>query len=184
MGMPRRRPFNRWVVAAACAGLLTAPGCSADESKTTSKTKAQPIAQESTATDAQSSAPSATGRFDALSISLTLSSSTVQQGKALRSRATIENNSSDWVMDPACFIAEGRYALLPVDQPDTELWVKPITDCGGPLRMPPGYRDEYQGPEFFARTKYGKPLPPGEYLAVLNIRGLTQRLEFPVTITR
>jgi hypothetical protein len=50
--------------------------------------------------------------------------------------------------------------------------------------MPPGYRDEYDGPDFFARTKYGEPLPPGEYLAVLDIRGLSQRLEYPVTVTR
>jgi hypothetical protein len=50
--------------------------------------------------------------------------------------------------------------------------------------MPPGYRDGYRGPDFFARTKYGEPLPAGEYLAVVDIRGLSQRLEYPVTITR
>jgi hypothetical protein len=49
--------------------------------------------------------------------------------------------------------------------------------------MPPGYREEYRGPDFFARTKYGDPLPPGEYLAVLDIRGLSHRLEYPVTVT-
>ena len=86
-------------------------------------------------------------------------------------------------MDPGCVIAEGRYALVPVGQPDAELWVRPMTDCVGPVRMPPGYRDDYRGPDFPARTKYGEPLPPGEYLAVLEIRGLSQRLEYPVTIT-
>lgn len=50
--------------------------------------------------------------------------------------------------------------------------------------MPPEYRDEYRGPDFFARTIYGDPLPPGEYLAVLDIRGLTRRLEYRVTVTR
>lgn len=58
-----------------------------------------------------------------------------------------------------------------------------MTDCGGPHRMPPGYREEYEGPDFVARTKHGDPLPPGEYLAVLDIEGLSQRLEYPVTVT-
>ena len=49
--------------------------------------------------------------------------------------------------------------------------------------MPPGYRDVFRGPDFYARTKFGDPLPPGEYLAVLEIRGLSQRLEYPVTVT-
>jgi hypothetical protein len=115
---------------------------------------------------------------------LELRSTTVQQGKTLRSRFILENNSPDAVVDPACVIAEGRYALVPVDEPDAELWVRPFTDCVGPVRYPPGYRDEYNGPDFYARTKYGDPLPPGEYLAVLDIIGLSQRLEYPVTVTR
>jgi hypothetical protein len=172
------------LLAAACLALLAASGCSADQSKTASKTRAQSTARPSVASPAESSATPATGRFDALSIFLTLRSRTVQQGKTLRSRATIANNSQGTVVDPACVIAEGRYALVSVDQPDAELWVRPMTDCGGPVRMPPGYRDEYRGPDFFARTKFGEPLPPGEYLAVLDIRGLSQRLEYPVTITR
>ena len=118
-----------------------------------------------------------------MTISLRLRSTTVEPGKTLRSRAIIENDSSTVVVDPSCVIAEGRYALVPVDQPDAELWVMPMTDCGGPRRMPPGYQEEYRGPDFFARTKYGDPLPPGEYLAVLDIRGLSQRLEYPVTVT-
>ena len=183
MGMPNRRMRNPLVLAA-CSALLTASACSADGSETASKTTAPSTAQPSVASQAESAATPAIGRFDSLSISLRLRSTTVQQGKTLRSRAIIENNSSDPVVDPACVIAEGRYALVPVDQPDAELWVRPLTDCGGPFRMPPGYRDEYDGPDFFARTKYGEPLPPGEYLAVLDIRGLSQRLEYPVTVTR
>lgn len=52
----------------------------------------------------------------------------------------------------------------------------------GPLHMPPGFEDEGRGPDFMARTKYGVPLPPGDYLAVLDIVGLTHRLEHPVTV--
>ncbi|MEI5674415.1 hypothetical protein [Nocardioides sp. CCNWLW212] len=102
----------------------------------------------------------------------------------MRGRVAVENNSTKVVVDPDCVIAEGRYALVPVDGPETaDLWFRPMTACGGPHRMPPAYRDEYSGPEFVARTIYGAPLPPGDYLAVLDIKGLSQRLEHPVTVT-
>jgi hypothetical protein len=91
--------------------LLTAPGCSADEPGTAGRTGARP----SVTSRAESSATPGTGRFDGLTISLTLRSTTVQQGKTLRSRATVKNNSPDAVVDPACVIATGRYALVPVD---------------------------------------------------------------------
>ena len=182
MGMAshRLRKFSVW--AAAVPALLSASGCSADEVKPATEA-VESTTTPSVAARAPSSAVPATGRFDPLSISVTLGSATVQQGETLPSRAFIENSSTKVVVDPACVIAEGRYALVPVDQPDAELWVRPMTDCGGPHRMPPGYREEYRGPDFFAQTKYGDPLPPGDYLAVLDIRGLSQRLEYPVTVT-
>lgn len=181
-GMANRRLRNLLVLAATVPALLSASGCSADEEKP-SRGIAESKAQPSVAPQAESSAAPTTGRFDPLSISLRLASTSVQQGKTLRSRAFIENNSTKVVVDPGCVIAEGRYALVPVDQPDAELWVRPMTDCLGPHRMPPGYREEYDGPTFFARTMYGDPLPPGDYLAVLDIRGLSHRLEYPVTVT-
>lgn len=163
------------------AVLLSASACSSDEAKEREATK--PTARTSIASQAESPGVPASERFDPLTISLRLSSTTLQQGKTLRSRAFIENNSTKVVVDPACVIGEGRYALVPVDGPETaDLWFRPMTDCGGPHRMPPGYRDEYRGPGFFTRTIYGDPLPPGEYLAVLDIRGLSQRLEYSVTI--
>jgi hypothetical protein len=86
------------------------------------------------------------------------------------------------VVDPSCVISEGRYALVPADDLDAELWVRPMTDCSGPHAMPPGFRGESRGPDFPAHTKFGEPLPPGEYLAVLEIEGLSQRLSYPVTV--
>ena len=183
MGMPNHR-MQHPLILAACSALLTSSACSAHGSETENTTTAPPTTQSSVASRAESAATPAVGRFDSLFISLRLRSTTVQQGKTLRSRFIIENNSPDSVVDPACVIAEGRYALVPVDQPDSELWVRPLTDCVGPFRMPPGYRDEHDGPNFFARNKYGEPLPPGEYLAVLDIEGLSKRLEYPVTVTR
>jgi hypothetical protein len=180
MNMTTRRMWNPLVIAA-CSVMITASACSAGESsRSASKTTEQP----SLASQTESVASPAVERFDSLSISLRLHSTTVQQGETLRSRVFIENNSPDAVVDPDCVIAEGRYALVPVDQPDAELWVRPMTDCGGPFRMAPGFRTEHDGPDFYARTKYGEPLPPGEYLAVLDIKGLSQRLEYPVSVTR
>lgn len=170
------------VSVAAVPALLSAAGCSAGEAKPSSES-ARSTAQPTAASLPEPSAASGTGRFDPLSISLRLRSTSVQQGKTLRTEALLENNSTKVVVDPACVIAEGRYALVPVDQPDAELWVRPMTDCGGPHRMPPGYRQEYGGPDFVARTKYGDPVPPGEYLAVLDIEGLSHRVEYPVTVT-
>jgi hypothetical protein len=184
MGMPNQGLRHHLASAAAVAALFSAAGCSGEEAKASAESTKSTV-EPSVASQAESSAAPAAGRFDPLSISLTLRSTTVQQGKTLRSRATIENNSTKVVVDPACVIGEGRYALVPVDGPETaDIWFRPMTDCGGPYRMPPGYRDEYRGPDFFARTITGDPLPPGEYLAVLDIRGRSQRLEYAITVTR
>lgn len=121
------------------------------------------------------------GRFDALSISIRLDSRHVASGNTVRGRLVVVNDSGHSVVDPSCHIAEGRYALVPADEPDAELWLRPLTDCGGPQSMPPGFREESDR-DFPARTKFGEPLPPGEYLAVLEIAGLSQRLSYPVTV--
>jgi len=122
------------------------------------------------------------GRFDALSISIRLDSRHISSGRTLGGRLVVVNDSRRTVVDPSCVIAEGRYALVPADDPDAELWVRPMTDCAGPHPMPPGFREESRGPDFPAHTKFGEPLPPGEYLAVLEIEGLSHRLSYPVTV--
>jgi hypothetical protein len=121
-------------------------------------------------------------RFDALAISVVLRSDQVPSGETLESRLIVENPSDTTVIDPDCSIGGGRYAIVPVDDPDADVWVQIVVDCGGPYSMKPGYREESSGPDFPAHTKYGDPLPPGEYLAVLEIQGLSQRLEYPVTV--
>ena len=122
------------------------------------------------------------GRFDALSFSLRLDSRHLTSGSTVRGRLLVANDSRHTVVDPSCDIAEGRYALVPADEPDAELWLRPLTDCGGPHPMAPGFREESDGREFPAHTKFGEPLPPGEYLAVLEIEGLSERLSYPVTV--
>jgi hypothetical protein len=122
------------------------------------------------------------GRFDALSVTLVIDTPQVRSGEELPGRLIVENPSQQTVVDPACVLPTGRHALVPVDQPDAELWLQPIADCGGPLSLPPGYYSEYEGLSFFARTKYGDPLAPGDYLAAVEIDGLSTRLEVPVTV--
>ena len=184
MAMANHRPQGSLLLMAVCSALFGGSACSADEGSPANERSVGSTVGATATNEAASPVETPAGRFDALSISLELRSTTVRQGKTLRSRATIENKSSAEVVDPACVISEGRYALVPADDPDAELWVTPLTDCAGPSRMPPGYRSEYRGPDFSARTKYGAPLPPGEYVAVLDIDGLTQRLEYPVTVIR
>ncbi len=70
---------------------------------------------------------------------------------------------------------------MPVDDPDSELWQQYVMDCSGPFEMPDGYDDEHGSFDFAARTKTGEPLPPGEYIAALEIEGYG-RLEQPVTV--
>ena len=85
-------------------------------------------------------------------------------------------------MDPGCVIGSGRYALIPVDDPEAELWLQPVVDCQGPTKMRDGYRDRSSGPTFRARTKHGDPLPSGRYIATLEIEGYSERLQVPVEV--
>jgi hypothetical protein len=48
--------------------------------------------------------------------------------------------------------------------------------------MPRGFKDEYDGPTFPATTRTGEPLPPGDYVAAMEISGLSERLEYNVAV--
>jgi hypothetical protein len=122
-------------------------------------------------------------RFDALSITLELDESSVRTGGEVESRLLIENRSGNTITDPGCLIGAGRYALVPIDEPDAELWLAPVVDCQGAFAMPDGFEESYSGPTFPAATKFGDPLPPGRYIAALKIDGLSGRLEQPVVVT-
>lgn len=115
-----------------------------------------------------------------LTVKLTVPPS-VQAGGELNTTMHVENRSGDPVTDPACRLSSTRHALIPVDQPDAELWMVTVTDCGGPVTYEPGAVDDFAGPTFRAATKYGDALPPGDYLAAWEVDG--QRLEYPVEVT-
>jgi hypothetical protein len=144
---------------------------------------------------------------EGLELALVFGATEVRAGEELPSRLTIRNASGHDITDPACIIGSGRYALVPADQPDAELWLQPVADRGGSFVYADGFVGDYDGPVFPARTMHGEPLPPGEYLAVfetdarrhatssfgdpvappdnpagLDADGLSQRLEHPIRI--
>jgi hypothetical protein len=122
-------------------------------------------------------------RFDPLTVNLELEATSVRTGGEIESRLLIENRSGKTITDPGCLIAAGRYALVPIDESDAELWLAPVVDCEGAFAMPDGFEKSYSGPTFPAATKFGDPLSPGRYIATLKIEGLSGRLEQHVVVT-
>jgi hypothetical protein len=116
-------------------------------------------------------------------MTLELDETSVRTGGEIESRLLIQNRSGKTVTDPGCLIAAGRYALVPMDEPDAELWLAPVVDCQGAFATPDGFKKSYSGPTFPAATKFGDPLPPGRYIASLKIEGLSGRLERHVVVT-
>jgi len=127
----------------------------------------------------QAGVPAEAEVFGGLSVSLLVPPS-VQTGGELTTTMHVENRSESPVTDPGCQLSNTRHALIPVDQPDAELWTVTMTDCGGPFVYEPGVVDDFTGPTFQAATKDGDPLPPGDYLAAWEVDG--QRLEYPVEV--
>jgi len=121
-------------------------------------------------------------RLDALSMTLEVGADRIAAGESVRSRLVVRNPSATTVTDADCAIGSGRYALVPVDDPAAAVWSQPTVDCGGPFAMPSGFGDDRAGPEFTAQGGYSEPLPPGEYLAVLEIDGFSERLVRTVTV--
>lgn len=123
------------------------------------------------------------GMFDPLTIRLELKADSVPSGGQVGAVLIVSNNSGRTVVDPDCRLGAGRYALVPVDDPGAELWLQPVVDCSGPFEMPDGFSERYGGKTFPARTKFGDALPPGDYIAALEIQGFSERLEQPVEVT-
>lgn len=158
--------------------LLLLPACGS------ASISASPSQDESTAsavpTDTKTSNP---GRFAGLTIHLELEAPSLPSGGAVGSSLTVTNDSGKTIIDPSCLIASGRYALVSVDDPDAELWLQPVVDCPDALMMPDGFMESYAGPRFPATTQNGEDLPPGDYIATLEIQGYPELLEEPVEVT-
>ncbi|MCZ7530391.1 MAG: hypothetical protein M5U31_08595 [Acidimicrobiia bacterium] len=119
--------------------------------------------------------------FGGLTVRLVFEELTVESGDQLPNRLQVENTSGHPVTDPGCVLGATAAAIIPADDPEAELWMQTIVDCEGPFEFPDGSSDEWDGPRFIAATPTGEPLPPGDYIAAVEIDG--QRLEYPVEVT-
>ncbi|MDQ3981795.1 MAG: hypothetical protein M3271_03835, partial [Actinomycetota bacterium] len=127
--------------------------------------------------------PEAERRFDDLELTLQLDSPTVETGREVQGTLVISNHSGEAVVDPGCWLSAPSSAIVPPDAPDAELWLQTVVDCSGPGTIPDGSTARHRGLTFAARTKYGEPLPAGDYVAAVEYRGLSRRLEAAVHVT-
>ena len=129
-----------------------------------------------------SAEPQSPKRFDDLTVTLELESTTVETGARFEGEVLFENRSGRDVVDPGCWLSASSAGVVPPGDPDAELWLQVVLDCGGPGTIYAG--DEQRDVvTFVAATKYGDPLPPGDYVAAVEYRGLSRRLEVPVVVT-
>lgn len=118
--------------------------------------------------------------FGGLSVELQVPPS-VRSGGELMATLHVENRSGGPVTDPACQLREAAAAIVPVNDPEAELWMVTQTECNGPFTYEEGAVDDVTWLTFKASTKFGDPLRPGNYFAVLEVDG--QRLSRPIQIT-
>lgn len=130
-----------------------------------------------------SQTPHGRQRFDRLTLELRLKTTTVATGKNIGSQLEIENRSERPVVDPSCLLSSPSFALVPADDPDAELWSSIVVDCNGPFTMEAGFVSMREGPTFRATDKLGDPLPPGDYIATMQLPGRTEPLTVPVEVT-
>lgn len=124
--------------------------------------------------------PAKTEALGGLSVELIVPTDVVS-GEELPTRVRVENRTGEPIVDPACILASGSYALLPADDPKGELWITPTVRCAGPATYEPGSTAEFDGPTFVAWTMTGERLSVGEYLAIWEVDG--SRLGQPVAVT-
>lgn len=119
--------------------------------------------------------------FDALDMTLTLLEP--RPDGLVPSRLRVENNTDSVVVDPGCRLSPLTNAsgLVPVGEPES-VPLNPgpriLVDCLGPLELPPGYRETFDGPAFRVKS-----LEAGSYLAVIDYGDLrTERVPAPFVI--
>lgn len=121
--------------------------------------------------------------YDELDLRLAVNAVEVPAGCEITGWLLIANNSGDTVLEAACELSTGGNAIIPIDEPDAELWNAPVADCEGDHEFSDGFEGEFGWFEFVAATKFGEQLPPGEYRAALELDGWSGRFELPVTVT-
>lgn len=117
--------------------------------------------------------------LDGLIIELRVEEEMVQPGATVRSTLIVENPTDEPIVDPQCYLASPTFGI--VKSVDAELWQAHVVDCGARLTIAPGEMKRMTGPDFIA-TDGMDPLEPGSYLAVVELRGRTERLSLPIEV--
>lgn len=133
-----------------------------------------------TLSPAKGAPPRAEQPLDDLTIRLQLKRDSVRAGGRVGSTLIIENTSRQPVVDPSCYLSSPSFGI--VKRLGAELWQAYVVNCGGPRTIAAGARERISGPQFIA-TDGREPLAPGTYLAVVELRGRSQRLPVPVEVT-
>lgn len=120
--------------------------------------------------------------LDALDLRLAVNATEVPAGCEITGWLLVENRSGAAVTEEACELGLGRAAILPVDEPDGELWITPIAGCVGPREIPAGTSVEHGAFAFSAATAFGELLAPGEHVLALELDRWSGRFELPVTV--
>lgn len=120
------------------------------------------------------------GALDELYVELRLNKDSVEAGSRVGSVLIVENRTETPITDPECYLGSPSFGIL--KQADAELWQARVLNCGGPYTIAPGERQQSQGPDFAASTQTGEPLEPGQYLAVAEFRGRSERIVVQVTV--
>lgn len=121
--------------------------------------------------------------LDALTLTVRLPRTSVRPGGELVWTYSVRNDSDRPVTDPACHLGQSSAAIAPRSEPDVDLWQRVVVDCSGPFTMKPGFAEQRTGSPLVAATKFGDPLPAGEYVAVIALRDVSQRFEIPVEVS-
>lgn len=107
----------------------------------------------------------------------------VQSGGSIASTLKVANYSKSDVTVPVCSLGSYGFGLIPLDTSDVPTPMQIWADCDGDLQVAAGTQRSRVGPTFRAVTPSGNSLPPGQYLAVMELRDRSERLVYPVVIT-
>jgi len=116
-----------------------------------------------------------------LTFRVELAQNEVVAGGELDYLFTVRNDSGGPITVPSCETSVGGRGLVPVSEPDAELWLVVTVDCQGPHVFAHGAEESWTD-TVYARDKYGTALEPGEYLVGREVPHVRRRLLVPVTV--
>jgi hypothetical protein len=158
--------------------LLVLAACGGSDSSAESEPAGAPAAPESVTTS-----PEDGGKIDGLTLRLVLDRNVLGPNDQTGATLLVQNDTDKPIVDPGCFVGAGEFGIVPADDPNADLEYSIVVDCAGPYTFKPGFGDKYESYTFRAATIEGEALPPGDYLASLQLQGYSKRVSAPTTVT-